>query len=83
MGTVTGIVNGVANMERFSEAALAKQAALDAKEARGEKLTWSDMVGIFEPNPDLPDCPSEDIDSGAMCALPHHHEGPHRASIEW
>jgi hypothetical protein len=70
-------------VEQFSERALAKQAEIAAKKARGEKIAWSDMLGILEPNPDLPDCPSEDIDSGAECRLPHHHDGPHRAEITW
>ena len=70
-------------MEELSQEALARQAALEAKEARGEKVGWSDLLGILEPNPDLPACPSEDIDSGAACELPHHHDGPHTARIEW
>ena len=70
-------------MEQYSEAALAKQAALEAKEARGEKTTWSDMLGIIEPNPNLPDCQSWDGHSDVQCSLPNHHEGSHRATVEW
>lgn len=75
--------NVVSDVEPFSERARAKQAELAEKESRGEKMKWVDMLGILEPNPDLPDCPSEEIDSGATCELPHHHEGPHAARIEW
>jgi hypothetical protein len=70
-------------MEPFSEAALAKQAALAAKEARGEKPSWTDLRGLMEPNPDLPDCQSWDVDSDVKCSLPNHHEGKHRAEVEW
>lgn len=70
-------------MPRFSKAALEKQALLDAKMARGETVTWTDAFGLMEPNPDLPDCPDQDIDSGAKCDKPHHHEGKHHAEIEW
>jgi hypothetical protein len=58
-------------------------AALKAKEARGEKIGWADLMGIAEPNPDLPDCQSCDIRSDAQCSLPNHHEGPHRAEVTW
>jgi hypothetical protein len=42
----------------YSDAANAKMAALEAKEARGEEITFLDLAGILEPNPDLPDCQS-------------------------
>ena len=58
-------------------------AAIEAKDARGEKVGFADLVGILEPNPDLPDCQSFDIDSGEQCALPNHHEGSHRAEVTW
>lgn len=70
-------------MEQYSEAARAKMAALEAKEARGEKVGFADLAGIFEPNPDLPDCQSWDIDSDVQCSLPNHHEGRHRAEVTW
>ena len=70
-------------MERYSEAARAKQAALEAKEARGEKVGWSDLMGICEPNPALPDCQSWDINSNVQCSLPNHHKGRHRAEVTW
>jgi hypothetical protein len=70
-------------MEQFSERALAKQAEIDAKQARGEKVTWSDMLGILEPNPNLPDCQSWEGRDGPQCQLPNHHEGQHRATLEW
>lgn len=67
----------------FSKRAYEKQAALDAKLARGEVPGWTDLAGLWEPNPDLPDCQSHDIDSGAQCSLPNHHNGPHRAEVTW
>lgn len=67
----------------FSDAALAKQKALAEKEARGEKPSLTDLCGLLEPNPDLPDCQSWDIHSDAACELPNHHDGKHRATIEW
>lgn len=65
----------------FSDAALARQAAVDAKSARGEAISWSDLRGLLEPNPDLPDCQRWEGDY--QCDLPNHHEGPHRHLIEW
>jgi hypothetical protein len=70
-------------MRPFSDAAYERLAALEAKEARGERIGWSDLVGIAEPNPALSDCQSCDIDSGVQCSRPNRHEGPHRAEVTW
>lgn len=68
-------------MEQFSAAARVKQEAVNAKLARGEGLDWSDLFGIAEPHPDLPDCQSWSGD--VQCQLPNHHEGLHRAEVSW
>lgn len=68
---------------QFSEAANERAAALEAKRARGERIGFVDLAGILEPNPDLPDCQSFDIDSGAQCSQANHHDGPHRAEVTW
>ena len=73
----------VSDMNPYSDEAQAKLAELAAKQQRGEKIGWADLAGICEPNPNLPYCPSEDIDSGARCDLPNHHDGSHSARIEW
>lgn len=70
-------------MEPFSEAAREKLQALKDKEARGEKVGWVDLMGICEPNPDLPECPREHHRTGLECSLPNHHDGPHRAEVTW
>ena len=70
-------------VQRFSDAALAKQAAMREKDARGERITWSDLAGAWEPNPALPDCQSWDVHSDVKCMLPNHHEGEHRAEVTW
>ena len=67
----------------FSDRAGERMAALKAKEERGEPIGFADLAGILEPNPDLPDCQSWDIDSGVQCYLPNHHEGRHRAEVAW
>jgi hypothetical protein len=67
----------------FSEQAQARQAALDGKRKRGEPIGFLDLAGALEPNPDLPDCQSWDIDSAVQCSLPNHHEGAHRAEVTW
>ena len=72
-----------AEMSPYSEAALAKQAEIDAKRARGEKVSFSDLFGLMEPNPDLPDCQSWGDHDGPKCQLPNHHEGQHRAVVTW
>lgn len=69
--------------EPYSEAARERMARLDAKRARGERIGFADLAGILEPNPALPDCQSFDVDSGAQCSLPNHHEGGHRAEVTW
>ena len=74
----------MSDIEPYSEAANRQLAKVEAKEARGEPIMWSDLVGILEPNPNLPDCQSwRDYDSDLKCALPNHHEGPHRAEVTW
>ena len=70
-------------VEPYSERAREKMAALEAKEARGEKISIADLAGIMEPNPDLPDCQSRDFGTGVQCSLPNHHEGEHRAEVTW
>ena len=70
-------------MNPYSDEANARLAALTAKKKRGEKVGWSDLLGIFEPNPNLPDCQSWEGRDGPQCQLPNHHEGPHRATLEW
>lgn len=70
-------------MKQYSDAADARQALVDAKKDRGEKILWVDLVGLCEPNPDLPDCQSFDDGYENQCQLPNHHEGPHRHVIEW
>ena len=72
-----------APMEPFSERARERQAALDAKAARGEKPQWTDLIGILEPNPDLPDCQSWGLRGELKCDLPNGHEGEHRAEVTW
>ena len=68
-------------MDPYSAEARAKQAALEAKIAAGEEPQWSDLFGLFEPNPDLPDCQSEH--DGYRCGLENHHDGPHRRELTW
>ena len=65
----------------YSAAAEERWRTLEAKAARGEQITWTDMRGIAEPNPDLPDCQAWEGDY--QCQLPNHHGGRHRHVIEW
>ena len=69
----------------FSDRALEKLQQLKEKEERGESPTWSDLIGIAEPNPDLPDCQKyyDEVDSDIQCQKPNHHDGKHRAVVEW
>lgn len=67
----------------YSDAADERMAALQAKQARGERIGFADLAGLLEPNPELPDCQSWDIDSGVQCGLPNHHDGDHRAEVTW
>jgi len=70
------------SMEPYSPEALEKQRHLDEKTARGEIPSWSDLHGILQPNPELPQCPAwEDLDY--QCERARGHEGPHRHVIEW
>ena len=69
-------------MEPYSAEALSKQQALDEKIARGEEPDWSDLFGIEQPNPDLPECQAWE-DSDYQCERARGHEGPHRHVIEW
>lgn len=73
----------MSKLDPFSPAAKLRQAALAAKKARGEEIKWTDIIGLLEPNPDLPDCPSRDPATNEPCALPNHHDGPHQAVITW
>lgn len=70
---------------RFSKAALEKQYRLAEKQARGEQPTWADLVGILEANPDLPDCQKyyDEVEQDIQCQKPNHHDGKHRAVVEW
>ena len=72
-----------ADIPPYSPEAEQRLAALEAKKARGEQIGWADLAGILEPNPDLPDCPSIDGDSGVGCDLPNHHDGDHHAVVTW
>jgi hypothetical protein len=72
-----------ADIDPLSPEARRKIALIEGKEARGERVTWSDLAGICEPNPALPDCQSYDGHSEEKCELPNHHEGKHRVVIEW
>jgi hypothetical protein len=73
----------MSNLEPFSDAARERMAALEAKKACGERIGFADLAGILEPNPELPECQSWDIDSGVQCNQPNHHDGPHRAEVTW
>jgi hypothetical protein len=44
-------------------------------------LTFSDLAGLMEPNPDLPDCQSWSDD--VKCQRPNHHAGHHEAVLTW
>lgn len=68
-------------MKPYSDAADARQAAVDAKIARGEPLLWSDLAGILEPNPDLPDCQAWNGDH--QCQKPNNHDGRHEHVMTW
>lgn len=68
---------------RFSEAAEARMAAMEAKRARGERVGFADLAGVLEPHPDLPDCQSFDTGSGLQCSLDNHHDGSHCAEVTW
>lgn len=67
----------------FSEQSTERVRAAMAKDARGETIGYQDLLGILEPNPDLPNCQSWNTDSQVPCSLPNHHEGLHRAEVTW
>lgn len=73
----------MSDIDPLSDKARERLAAIEAKEARGEKVLWSDMIGICEPNPNLPDCQSWEGRDGPKCQLSNHHEGAHRAEVTW
>lgn len=70
-------------MSPYSDGAVKRRAALEAKKDRGERLVDSDFDRLFEPNPDLPDCQSWEDSDGPQCQLPNHHEGRHKATVTW
>ena len=72
-------------MNPLSDAAIKRQKVLEDKESRGETIGLADLFGILEPNPDLPNCPSEESgrEDGPWCQLPNHHEGEHQAMVKW
>ena len=63
---------------RLSDAANAKWREITESD---RALTFSDLFGILEPNPNRPDCPAEE--DGVQCELPNHHEGERRAVVTW
>ncbi len=68
----------------LSDAANAKWAAIEARRASGGPgVLWSDLLGLAEPNPNLPDCQSWDGSDGPKCERENHHDGPHRAVVQW
>lgn len=66
----------------LSDAANGRQRKLAYQMSRG-RVRWTDLIGLAEPNPDLPDCQSWDGTDGPKCERPNHHDGPHRAVVEW
>ena len=68
-----------AGMNPYSERANEK--AQRNAEREGE-ISFSDLSGICEPNPDLPGCTAW-LDTDTCCQLLKNHDGPHRQVIEW
>lgn len=68
----------------LSDAANAKWAEIEARQAAGgPEFLWSDVFGLLEANPDMPDCQSHAGHDGPKCQRSNHHDGPHRAVVEW
>ena len=70
-------------MSLYSDAAIERQRLVAEKTRNGEPVLWRDLCGIYQPNPDLPDCQAHDDGWDHKCDRENGHPGLHRHVIEW